>query len=1246
MALARSSTEGTISTLRLYSTCSVLDGSGGTLTDDSRVLAWAEATAYNYDNQGADAVTYPDGTAIPLVGIDGSVVAAGALLVEGTFGITYGNEEFVLNAVDELVGSGTLLVYEGANATGLATVSAFAQYAENAGYTVEASSDLAADLPGADGVIVASPTDRIPSSDVSALATAESNGKGIFLFNGSDFRGNQATQRFNAALSSLAADLSFNDDQVVDETNNDGEPFVPLTGEFNETDYPAYFASRPGIDEATTLDPTRTYTVEVESITDGDTFDTTLPSGFPATVRVVGVDTPETVAAADAERPVEWEGLADGVALTEVVYDSGSSLLDADGDPLWDDSLVAVRAEPTATTTDADGNGDAVSYPDALAPPLVAVDGRVAALGAPFVDDDTLGDPARFDNEELYLNLWDALLGGSGTVRWDESHGQSYDRASASRVVSYAEANGYAVEAGTSIPADTSSVDGLVVTSPATAFSGSELSALSSFVADGGVVVLHSQSDLDDGDGTAALNAIAAELDVGVRFNDDQVIDPTDNAGREVRPTTGRFNGDGIDAFGDRPGLDDDLTLEAVDSDPVDEVVFDSAAPLLDGSGQPGVQTELVAVRAEPTATVEDSDGDGDAVTGYGEPLPLVAIDGRVAALGAPFVDDDVLSENGDLDNEELYLNLWDALLGGTGTVRWDEGHDQFYDRASASRFVSYAEANGYAVEAGTSIPADTSSVDGLVVTSPSTAFSGSELSALSSFVADGGVVLLHTQSDFNDFDATDNLDAIAAALDVGVRFNDAQVIDGTNNAGADFQPTTTDVDAAGFPALVEPRAGVDDQGRSFYGETYPYLSYHAALASDWAIEELDGETVDISFDPRTAQFNGGVKDPFGRLLAYVHYDADGSGSRDDFYNERLVEAGYARVYGSGFSRHDELWAAERDARASGRGVWVGSNPAVSTRIRDGPVREVFVPYAEAVASGVGTDRLAGRVPVRAPDGTPLVAVDADARLVVVGGLLIDETYERAEGFPVDTAGYGNFTLVSNLLDAVGDAPRGGDVLIDGGHGQFNPDYALSSEDAAYYQRFLEGFDVGFEQVNSLTDDRFERASAIVLTAPAVDYDAGELAALRSFTADGGVVALLGDARAPAAARDRLDGVAARLGSDLRLSGRAVTDGTNNLDGNPSLVVTSSFERTSDTLRPFVPYAARQRVGPYGAPTDPDGDGAFEDVDGDGSTTFNDVVTLFEEFDGPAVRGRGTDFDFNGNGRVDFTDVIRLFESL
>ncbi len=64
------------------------------------------------------------------------------------------------------------------------------------------------------------------------------------------------------------------------------------------------------------------------------------------------------------------------------------------------------------------------------------------------------------------------------------------------------------------------------------------------------------------------------------------------------------------------------------------------------------------------------------------------------------------------------------------------------------------------------------------------------------------------------------------------------------------------------------------------------------------------------------------------------------------------------------------------------------------------------------------------------------------------------------------------------------------------------------------------------------------------------------------------------------------------------------------------------------------------------APTDPDGDGHYEDVNGNGRLDYDDVRTLFEHFDSDSVRLNKTAYDFNENGRLDFDDIVDLFEEV
>lgn len=140
-------------------------------------------------------------------------------------------------------------------------------------------------------------------------------------------------------------------------------------------------------------------------------------------------------------------------------------------------------------------------------------------------------------------------------------------------------------------------------------------------------------------------------------------------------------------------------------------------------------------------------------------------------------------------------------------------------------------------------------------------------------------------------------------------------------------------------------------------------------------------------------------------------------------------------------------------------------------------------------------------------------------------------------------------------------------VLIDGGHGQFGADYALSAEDAAYYLRYLEGQDIGFEGINDLTRSHLGDARALLITAPTTAsapttaFSEDDLDIVRSFVADGGAVVLFGSGDAPAVAREHLNTIAAALGSDLRLNADRVRDREHNVANNSTLPVTDNFVR-------------------------------------------------------------------------------------
>jgi endonuclease YncB( thermonuclease family) len=640
-------------------------------------------------------------------------------------------------------------------------------------------------------------------------------------------------------------------------------------------------------------------------------------------------------------------------------------------------------------------------------------------------------------------------------------------------------------------------------------------------------------------------------------------------------------------------------------------VTFDSTASLLDADGQPLTDDSLIAVWAEDTAYNVDEDGDGNAVSYPDDtPIPLVASESSVVGFGAPIAQDDTNFQQG---NEEVVLNVFDAEVGGSGTVAFDEGHGQFYDTEEFGAFIDYAESNGYAIEPTTTLTADLDGAQGAIVTSPSEAFTESELNALATFVGEGGALLLFSQSDFRNFDATANLNAIADAVGASFRFNDDQVLDPENNVGPDFIPLTGEFNSA-FP-YFEDRSGLGveldpaetytvdvvevtdgdtidvrfDNGtedtvrilgidtpetsagpervQEWEGiESIDYLLEQGEAATEYAEERLAGEPVEIGFDE-----NEPLRGDFGRLLAYVTVDGT-------LYNEQAIADGRARVYDSGLTRHDAFLENDVDARAAGRGLWAESEPTDAPTVRNDSVEELFFPRATSVTS-MGDPLDPKRVPVAAAasaeqegdpevqydaegEEIPLVGIDQLARVAMVGAPLIDEAYETEEGFEVDTSGYGNFPFVANLVDRLSDR-EDGPVLIDGGHGQFDADYALSAEDAAYYLRYLEGVDIGFCGVNDIAEGfgatRLDEARAIVVTTPVEAFADGEIAALDEFVADGGGVLLMG-AGAPTDARENLNAIAEALCSDLQLNTGRVTDSENGLGGDPSLPVTSNFD--------------------------------------------------------------------------------------
>jgi endonuclease YncB( thermonuclease family) len=543
------------------------------------------------------------------------------------------------------------------------------------------------------------------------------------------------------------------------------------------------------------------------------------------------------------------------------------------------------------------------------------------------------------------------------------------------------------------------------------------------------------------------------------------------------------------------------------------------------------------------------------------------------------FEDDDV--DPGEFgfvgDHEEFLINIWNDLVG-EGNVLWDEGHGQFYTLDKVQRFVEYAAHHNYDIESAGDLTTSLQQrgadddADALVITTPEAGYTAAEFDAIRSFLDNGGTLFLHDQADFGNFDQTAGMNVIARELGLSFRWNDDQVIDSESNSGVDFIPQTEQFNTDEFAPYFLGVTGIDGGKTS---RTTPHLVEWADRATEFARERLAGETIDIAFD--TEQTWG---DSFGRLLTYIYYDATGDGSRDRLYNRELVEEGYARLYSSGFARFHEFRAIEEQARQEGRGVWEPADISSAPSVRNRPVEELFFPEPVTlrvrdteesknkavpeenvlVSAHDSATRSGGSVEY---DELPLGAIDAAAGVAALGGNLIEENYEQTEEFPVNVSTYENFVLVTNLIEALSE--RSGLIHIDGGHGQFGAPHGSCEEDAAYFQRYLEGQGLRLEQVTELTAEHLT-GRALVVTGPAEtdDFTLDELSALSTFRDNGGAIILLGAANQ--SALGNLNAILSELGSSLRFSATPVTDGTHSRNDNPALVETTQLNTDFEGL--------------------------------------------------------------------------------
>lgn len=1157
--------DGTVGSLSFSSTASQLAPDKTELTDDSVALVRAEPTAINVNREDSsdEGVIYEDAD-IPLVSEDGSVVGFGTVefVADGTGGFRYDNEQFLVNLFEEKMGEDALVAWDEGHGQfwSLDNYQTFAAYAADEGYDLQGTSDLfsaASDLTFPSTASQVAPSGDAPLKDPSNVVVwAEQTAQN------SDATGDDS--------------YIYGDDEQI--------PLVSRAGNV------VGIGSAELINDDNITEPNEQFVVNLLADTIGD-------SGT-----VLWDDAHESFWVSNkygqfgdrlSAEGYNFSGIDDFStasvdAVDQLEFFSTASLLNETGEVLTDDERVAVWAEPTATNES--NNGDYVSYPDDTDIPLVAVDGSVVGVGAQLVPDDSDAD----QNREFLVNVWTDRVGEGGTVLFDESHGQSRSLDDFSQLVDRAESAGFTVE---SVGPDENLTDRLddgdalmVVTNnddlaSGDGFTDDELDALSEFVANGNGLFLHDNADFE-GESTAVLDEIAAAVDAKFRFNTDQVVDEENSGFAPFVPQTSNFN-DSFDFFGDDSG----------------------GGPSLGDADALFVPTPSSAYTDEELTALEEFVADGGAVfmldqsdyRGFDETGNLNEI---ASTLDAPFAFNPDQVTDGQ--------NNAGAPFRPT-TTNFNDGFDVFEDLIG----VGLDNADGAVVttppEAFTDDELDTLAayVDdgGALFLFDQSEFGGYEETANLNAIADALDLAFRFNGDQVE-DSENNAGPEYIPLTANYDASDDVFDERENGIGVDFQQggeyfgqvvnifdgDTFEVEfdsEYGYRDIVRligidtAETGSSDNSTEEWfgldGDDLEHLGTWGQKATEYVLElmapdgadtneEIEGRQIRLTFDEAEP-----LRGNFGRLLMEASYDEEAfqpgydEGSFETSYNREMVETGRARVYSSGFGAHDEYAAIEQRALADRTGVWSAADFEGMNPVRNDPVEEVFVPRATAVTESHGRLRRNFAV-VRASDtaeadlrgshNPALVAADWQSGVVVSGGLLMREDYYEGDGseeFP-DVEGYQNFPLVTNLMENL--SSDVGPVLIDGGHGQFAADGALSLEDCKFLLRYLEGVGTRFRQVNDIAGSLPEEPilpRALVITAPTEPYSYEELAALQWFQLQGGVVVLMGSAAADADQRANLNEIADALGTPLRLTDTQVTDPENNVADNPELLTTATF---------------------------------------------------------------------------------------
>ncbi|WP_372590238.1 CehA/McbA family metallohydrolase [Fervidobacterium pennivorans subsp. carthaginiensis] len=172
----------------------------------------------------------------------------------------------------------------------------------------------------------------------------------------------------------------------------------------------------------------------------------------------------------------------------------------------------------------------------------------------------------------------------------DQGHSNDYYKDKLSKLEAFLKVKGFEVAYIDKLQ----NIDGMyLIIMNGKGYSDDEVRNIVSFVKNGGILIITSKSDYNNGGNTEDLNAILDALNSPVRFNDDQVIDEINNYGANYKVIAGNvrfYSPCSLLVYGNAQVLISSDTAKSIDSDgqndaqPVDKIIL--AATFKSGLGK------------------------------------------------------------------------------------------------------------------------------------------------------------------------------------------------------------------------------------------------------------------------------------------------------------------------------------------------------------------------------------------------------------------------------------------------------------------------------------------------------------------------------------------------------------------------------------------------------------------------------------------------------------------------------------